>query len=100
MQYLPSDHPYLSDDFEVSMLDGEMILFSSKTDKVLYLNESSRMIWELCNGDLSVMNIIKLLTEAYPDAIDEIESDINTTFENLYEGGAIRFSSTPIVTNT
>jgi hypothetical protein len=96
MNYQPSDYPYPSEDYEASVLDGEMILFSSKTEKALYLNAPSKMILELCNGELSVTEIINLLLEAYPEASDELEADVNVTFENLYEGGAILFSHSPV----
>ena len=100
MNYKPNDYPYLSGDFEASILDGEMILFSSKTEKALYLNAPSKMILELCNGESSVMEIINLLSDAYPEASDELEADVNATFENLYDGGALLFSHSPINTTT
>ena len=38
-------------DFRLEELDGEAILYNSAAAKVMSLNQTSFLIWEMCNGD-------------------------------------------------
>jgi hypothetical protein len=46
-------------------MDGEVIVYDLKTNNALYLNETSAIIWNLCNGHRSVADIRRELNEEF-----------------------------------
>lgn len=93
--YQPTHYPRVIEEYQASILDGELILYSAKSEKVFYLNETSKLVWDLCTGNMTVEKIIGLLADAYPDASEKISNDVHNVLDNLYEGGAILFSDSP-----
>lgn len=64
--------------------NGEVMVYDLKTDKAFCLNETSAIIWELCNGENSISDISaglgkKLKSSASEDlvwlAIDQLKKD-------------------------
>lgn len=96
MKHKPTHYPRIVEEYQASILDGELILYSPSSEKVIYLNESSKLVWDLCNGELSVQNIIGLLADAYPESGQDIARDVHSILSNLVEGGAISLSDSPI----
>jgi hypothetical protein len=48
-------------DIIVQELDGEIIVYDLKTDKAYCLNETSALIWQLCDGKTSVSEISRAI---------------------------------------
>jgi hypothetical protein len=57
----------------------------------IYLNETATVIWRLCDGSRSVDDIISVLTEAYPDMVVQVTSDVQNAIDRLVRLGAIKF---------
>ena len=95
MSYQPTHYPRIIEEYQASILDGELILYSAISEKVFYLNETSKLVWDLCTGKMTVEKIIELLTSAYPDASANISIDVHNVLDNLHDGGAILFSDSP-----
>ncbi len=56
---------------------------------IIHINQTGALIWQLCNGFRSVDEIITLLSEAYPEARQEIAVDVPQTVELLAAQGAL-----------
>jgi len=85
----PSNKPFRVADFRLEKMDNELLLFNSKTTNVIYLNESASVIWQLCDGQRSVDEIIDLLVSTYPEAAASIRSDVQETIELFLANQAI-----------
>ena len=66
-------------------MDGEMLLYNPQNATTLHLNQSSMMVWQLCDGQRSIADSIELLTEAYPEQAEQIASDVATVVEDLID---------------
>jgi coenzyme PQQ biosynthesis protein PqqD len=85
-----SHKPIRIPEFRLEKMDNELLLFNSKSTNVLYLNESASVIWQLCDGQRSVDEIITLLASTYPEAADSIRSDVQETIEMFLSNQAVR----------
>ena len=72
-------------------LNGEIVLFHPATQKILYSNRSGALIWELCDGQRTVADIVQLLSEAYPDSTSEIQADVQEALLTFAKEGAIEW---------
>ena len=61
------------------------------TDQSIRCNEWSRLVWELCDGDRTLGEIMKLLADSLPEA-QEVEEDVETAIDLLYQLKAIEYS--------
>jgi coenzyme PQQ biosynthesis protein PqqD len=77
--------------FHVQAMDGETLIYRHAAKKAIYLNETAAVIWELCDGERSIKEIVDALTEAYPETRDEIVVDVIEAVERLHREGALRF---------
>lgn len=69
------------------------MVISDDTAPLLKINESSQIIWNLCNGELTVGSIISSLQEAFPENKDEIKKDVLRTIDTFHVEEVIDFSS-------
>ena len=74
-------------------LDDEVLLYNPSNNKTLYINKSASIIWQLCNGEQSVEEIIQLIQEAYPGNSDELQDDVLDTLNTLKQNDAVTFAS-------
>ena len=77
-------------DFRLEELDGEAILYNSAAAKVMSLNQTSFLIWEMCNGDCTTETIIKALCDVYPESAAAIPADVEQAISLLSEHQAIK----------
>jgi coenzyme PQQ biosynthesis protein PqqD len=88
---LTTQKPQRKPDYQMETIDGELLLFHPDQQKIFYCNESAALIWQLCDGQHTVAEIVALLREAYPEAAEEIEKDVQVTLQALHEHGALTF---------
>jgi hypothetical protein len=81
--------PLRKPEFRLEKMDNEILLFSPTTSNVLYLNESASVIWQLCDGQHSVEEMIKLLADVYPEAADAMRQDVQETLDLFINNGAV-----------
>lgn len=60
-----------ADDFVIVELDGEVLIYDKKTNKAFNLNETSALIWELCDGRKSLPEISRFLGEKLNAPVDD-----------------------------
>jgi hypothetical protein len=83
------DKPIRNESCHMEELDDEVLLYNPTNNKTLYINKSASVIWQLCNGELAVEDIITMIQEAYPSDDDGLRQDILDTLNSLAENDAV-----------
>jgi hypothetical protein len=84
-----SAKPKQKPDYNLEMIDGELLLYHLSETKILYFNETASLIWQLCDGQQSVGEIITLLSGAYPEAAETIAADVEDTLQQFLTADCI-----------
>ena len=87
--HLPGSIPTRSDDFVLEELDGDLLLFNPQNGRLLELNSTAALVWQLCDGARTLSEIETLLAELYPDAAPAIAADLPNILSNLKQLGAL-----------
>src|SRR4051812_13657518 len=58
-------------DIVVLELDGEILIYDEKVNKAYNLNETSALIWQMCDGKKSLSEISRSLGENLNAAVDD-----------------------------
>ncbi len=81
--------PVQSAGFSVNKIPCCWIITKEGDDgKRIKLNDSSMLIWQLCEADNTVGDIIGALQEQFP-GIDDIDKDIQRALDELLEEGLV-----------
>ena len=75
----------LKKDFLIERIDGEITVYHPTLTTAVYLNETGALIWELCDGKRTILDIIGALSEQYPESRAQIETDVKTLITQLIE---------------
>lgn len=75
--------------FLVEQMDGEVVLMHPGKNIIIHSNETAALVWQLCDGNNSVDDIVELLRSAYPEAREQIEKDVPETVQLLRKQGAL-----------
>jgi len=86
------DKPIRNESCHMEELDDEVLLYNPANNKTLYINKSASVIWQLCNGEQTVKEIIKMIQDAYPSDEDDLRQDILDTLKNLADNEAVTVS--------
>lgn len=70
-------------------MDGELLLYNPTTATTLHLNNSSAVVWELCNGERSLGDIVAALEEAFPGQAEQIKEDVAQVVQELGNSAAL-----------
>ena len=84
--------PKAHSSFELEEIDGELLLYSPQSTRSIYMNSTASIIWRLCDGKLTVGEIISLLREAFPDAGDSIDQDVKDSIDLFVSNNAIELT--------
>jgi hypothetical protein len=76
---------------EVEVVEGEVLLYHPQTTRAIYLNSSAAVIWGLCDGTRSVREMIRVISDSYPETNDLVDHVI-VTLNQLQENGALVIS--------
>lgn len=83
--------PRANTEFSLEEIDDELLLYHPAKTKAVYLNETAALVWQLCNNERSVAEIVSLLEENYPES-DTIRSDVEQTLQQLADNGAVELN--------
>ena len=72
-----------------SSTDGEVMLYSPGSEKAFLLNNTSAIIWQLCDGQASIKEIVEALEEAFPESKDQIHTDVVNAIESMASSGVL-----------
>ena len=81
--------PMAREGIELADMEGEGVLYCHEKMTMVYLNESSVVIWRLCDGQRTVGEIIDALANAFPDAANKITFDVPEIVELLMREGVL-----------
>ena len=87
-----SNKPQQAPDYKLESIDDELLLFHPSQTTIIYCNSTASLVWQLCDGERTVADIIHLLKEAYPEAKDLLIGDIQTSLNQFAQQGAIRLN--------
>jgi hypothetical protein len=79
-----------SENYNLEDLDGDMLLYNLESSSTLHFNTSAAIIWQLCDGERSVGDIVGLIQESIPDTGDDLERDVLAAVEEMIRNGALR----------
>ncbi len=85
-----SARPTQGADCRLERLENEALLFCPATAQTVFLNETAALVWDLCDGARTVGEIVELLRGAYPEAADDLTTDVEQALSRLSDCGAIR----------
>ena len=78
--------------FQLERLDESVLLYHPGLTKAMRLNETAAVLWELCDGELTVGDMAAMLADAYPDQAEAIAADVSLALRTLVDAGALRFA--------
>ena len=81
--------PTRNQDYRLEKMDNELLLFNPKTTNILYLNETASLIWQLCDGQRTVNEMVSLLKETFPEVSESIQQDVIETIDLFKKHRAI-----------
>ena len=70
-------------DYHLSEMEGEFLLYSHEKMRTIYLNETAATIWRLCDGQRTVAGIVDFLRAVYPSAARQLEGDVCSTIQRF-----------------
>ncbi len=76
--------------FELEEIDGELLLYSPELNRSIHMNSTASLIWRLCDGKMTVAELIELLTKAFPESDDSVEQDVIDTIDLLVQHNAVQ----------
>ena len=82
----PQQHP----DVLQATLDDEILVYHPDGMTAFALNETASVIWQLCNGERPVAEIVEILQEAYPEAAATMPREVDEGILALLSNGVIR----------
>jgi hypothetical protein len=74
---------------ELTEMEGEGILYSHEQTKMLYLNDSALVVWQLCDGHRTVAEIVDLLASEFADMQNEVRLEVPDLIENFVDEGVL-----------
>ena len=77
-----------TDGLDVNQVPDGCVVYQTKTDRVHFLNPTAMIIFELCDGQLSVAEIEEILVSAYELKTFPAE-EFSSCFNNLVAEGLI-----------
>ncbi len=86
-----SNKPRRKPDYQLEMIDDELLLYHPAQTKILYCNETASLVWQLCDGQHTSQEITALLAAAFPEAADVIVDDVTATLQQFSQHDAIEF---------
>jgi len=81
--------------FLLEELDGETLLYRHELKQMIYLSESAALVWKLCDGERTAQEIVKILSDAYPESGDIVAADVADALESLVREGALHLTRQP-----
>ena len=70
-------------EYRMQELDGEALLLNRQNRKVVSLNPTARLIWEMCDGKRDSEAISRILRENYPQSAGQILDGVCRTIDDL-----------------
>ena len=66
-----------------------LLVDNEDSSRMIKLNDTALIIWQLCTEDRSVEDIVTLLSEAFEQDPEEMGRDVSRVLEHLLEDGGV-----------
>ncbi|KAA6186742.1 PqqD family protein [Thiohalocapsa marina] len=63
-------------DLELEDAGGDLLAYVPEREDTVYLSETARIIWQLCDGQRTGADMVELIRDAYPEVEDDIEQQV------------------------
>lgn len=81
--------PIPVDGYQIETLEGEIVLFHPTRNTIIHGNQTSALIWHLCDGVRTVDEIVEILSTAYPESQNELRVDVPDAIQKLVSQGVL-----------
>lgn len=78
---------------EIHELGDEIFLYAPELEIGVSLNSSAKTIWDLCDGQRPIMEIIQFLAESLEVSPDLLSQDVVVSMTRLSQLGLVELSS-------
>jgi len=78
------------DGYQIETLEGEIVLFHPTRNIIIHGNQTSALIWRLCDGKRTVGEIVDILEAAYPESSEEVQAEVPAAIQKLLRQGALK----------
>jgi hypothetical protein len=85
----PNSSPKQCAGFLIEQMDGELVLFHPARNIIIHTNDTAALIWQMCDGQNTVDQIVEVLSGAYPDSRAQIAKEVPETIQKLRAQGAL-----------
>ena len=91
MESYPAQQP----GFELKKTACCFFLQEEESERLVKLNDSSALIWQVSTGEWTVADIIDVLKDSYPNAADSMHSDVIQALDLLVDENVIKILEQP-----
>ncbi len=78
-------YPKRRADLTIREVDGEVIVLNHRLGQIHQLNATASYVWHLCDGRMSVQDIIISVAKEYGGSAVEVEKDIRRVIAQFLE---------------
>jgi hypothetical protein len=82
--------PLPADGYRVEEIDGELLLYHPQSTATVYMNNTAALVWQLCDGNREVAEIVEILVESFPDTEGDLRSDVLRALDSFHQQGALK----------
>ncbi len=83
----------ISDSVVTRKIDNELLVVDQENDKIHQFNRSAAFIWDHCDGQNSVNDIIKVTLDKFEANEVQVSEDVTAILENLISLNLIELES-------
>lgn len=81
--------PNRIDGYRIEEMDGELLLYNPQSTSTVYMNQTAALVWQLCDGQRQVDEIVEILVESFPDAQTDMQREVLGTLKSFHDNGAL-----------
>ena len=78
-----------SEDYFMENIEEEWLLYKPTSRTAIYLDQTASIIWQLCDGSRSAVDVAQEISSHYPDDEETVAKDVLDTVEMLHHEGAL-----------
>ncbi len=78
------------DGYRVEEIDGELLLYHPQSTATVYMNNTAALVWQLCDGQREVGEIVEILGESFPESGEHLGEDVLRAITSFHDNGALQ----------
>jgi hypothetical protein len=87
-----TSRPVRADGVEVIRRNGKAYLRRIGADRVYKLNDTAFALWELCDGDTAVHEMVQAVDDLFTAPREDLSRDVMSALEELVRDGLLTYS--------